>query len=65
MKCIKIYEYPLTEDDIKQFIVDSFNRKDTEQLPITKSNVKIEIEHKQYCDPEAHAIITIEEECDT
>ena len=64
MKCIQIYEYHLTEDDIMQFIVDGFNRKNNKHMPITKANVKIEFEHKQYCEPEARAVIEIDEEGD-
>ena len=61
MTCIKTYEYHYSEDEIKQMIVDYWNSKNTEHLPITKNNIKIDMEHKMYCEPEAKLIITIEE----
>jgi hypothetical protein len=42
-------------------IVDNFNRINADHLPITKANVKIEFDHRPYCEPEAKAVITIEE----
>ena len=45
-------------------IVDYFNKTYTEHLPVTKANVRIEVERGRYqeCDPIIHAIIDIEEE---
>ena len=63
MKCIKTYEYILSEDEIKRIIADSFNNQQTKHLPITKANVRIDIERPRYqeVDPEIHAVIEIEE----
>lgn len=42
-------------------IVDYFNKTCTEHLPVTKANVRIEVERglHQECDPTIHAIIEI------
>lgn len=42
-------------------IVDYFNKTYTEHLPVTKANVRIEVErgHHQECDYTIHAIIEI------
>lgn len=61
MQILKTYEYIFSEDEIRQMIVDNFNRTNADHLPITKANVKIEFEHRTYCEPEAKAVITIEE----
>lgn len=64
MICTKIYEYNLTEDDIKQFIVEEFNRKYNKHLPITKENIKIKFDHQPYCEPKPYATIKVEEGVD-
>ena len=61
MTCIKTYEYRYSADELRQLIVDHWNSKNDKHLPITKANVKIEIEHRPYCEPEANLVITIEE----
>lgn len=64
MQILKTYEYIFSEDEIRQMIVDYFNKTYTEHLPVTKANVRIEVERGRYqeCDPIIHAIIEIEEE---
>ena len=62
MKCLKTYEYILSEEEIKKIIADSFNHQQTKHLPITAANVVIEWDKQTYCEPEAKAIIIIEEE---
>lgn len=61
MQILKTYEYIFSEDEIRQMIVDYFNKTHTDHLPVTKANVKIEFDHKPYCEPEGKAVITIEE----
>lgn len=60
MKFIKIYEYYLSEDEIKEAIGLWFN-KNTEKIAL-KSDIKIECDKQPYCEPTIKAIITIEEE---
>lgn len=62
MQILKTYEYIFSEDEIRQMIVDYFNKTHTDHLPVTKSNVTIEFDKQPYCEPTAKAIITIEEE---
>ena len=62
MQILKTYEYIFSEDEIRQMIVDYFNKTHTDHLPVTKSNVIIEFDKQPYCEPTAKAIITIEEE---
>ena len=61
MQCIKTYEYHYSEDELKQMIVEYWNKRNTEHLPITKSNVTIEFDKQPYCEPTAKMVITIEE----
>lgn len=61
MQILKTYEYIFSEDEIRQMIVDYFNKTHTNHLPVTKANVKIEFDHHPYCEPVAKATVTIEE----
>lgn len=48
MQILKTYEYIFSEDEIRQMIVDDFNKKHNKHLPITKSNVTIEFDKQPY-----------------
>lgn len=50
-----------SKDEIRKMIVDYFNKTYIEHLPVTKANVRIEVErgHHQECDHTIHAIIEI------
>jgi len=61
MQILKTYEYIFSEDEIRQMIVDYFNKAHTDHLPVTKANVKIEFDHQPYCEPVAKAVVVIEE----
>ena len=61
MQILKTYEYIFSEDEIRQMIVDYFNKKYTNHLPVTKSNVTIEFDKQPYCEPVAKAVVVIEE----
>lgn len=62
MQILKTYEYIFSEDEIRQIIVDDFNKKHNKHLPIAKSNVTIKFDKQPYCEPTAKAVITINEE---
>ena len=55
------YEYIFSEDELRQVIVDYFNKSHTGNIPITKSNVKLETNKMPYCEPTVSAVITIDE----
>ena len=62
MKCIKTYLYVFSEDELKGFVVEAFNKRNTSHCPITKSNVRIEFDKQPYCEPTPIATIEIDEE---
>lgn len=64
MQILKTYEYIFSEDDLRQLIVDIFNKKHNKHLPITKSNVTIKLDKQPYDEPTVKAVITIDEEGD-
>ena len=63
MQCTKTYEYIFSEDEIKQMVVEYFNKNHPNHLPVTKMNVLIEFDHQPYCEPVPTAKVTIEEGC--
>lgn len=61
MQIIKTYEYIFSEDELRQMVVDYFNKTYGGHLPVTKSNVTIEFDKQPYCEPVAKAVVVIEE----
>lgn len=67
MKCSKTYTYTFSEYELRQMVVDYFNRTHTKHLPVTHLNVKLEVVRPPYqeMEPEVHAIVEIDEEGET
>lgn len=61
MQCTKTYEYIFSEDEIRQMVVEYFNKNYKEHCPVTKLNVTIEFDKTPYCEPTPKAVVTIEE----
>ena len=64
MKCSKTYTYTFSEYELRQMVVDYFNRKYIKHLPVTPLNVKLEVERPPYqeMDFEVRAVVEIDEE---
>lgn len=64
MKCSKTYTYTFSEYELRQMVVDYFNRKYTKHLPVTPLNVKLEVERPRYQEMEfeVSAVVEIDEE---